>query len=319
MMVCRFAISRRDAMRFLMDLRCWLVVGSMALAAVISDSTSVAEDASPRLATVNKHAISQRDIDLELLVSGVREATEGEREAALERVIDRTLVADFIATKGADPLAEDVEERVLYVRTGIEGGGETVEAVLGKLNLTEEDVRHFARSSVSWKAYVRRTVTGPEIREHFEQHRERFDGTRVRIRQIVRTIPSRETPTEWVEAEKLLADLRSQIESGKIEFAAAAMAQSQSPAAKSGGDLGFIRYQGDVPAPVAAAAFALPVGETSQPLRSSVGVHLVQVTERQPGDLSLEDVRPFILQELGQQLWVKTVKTLRQKAKITRR
>jgi len=205
------------------------------------------------------------------------------------------------------------------VRTGIEGGGETVEAVLGKLNLTEEDVRHFARSSVSWKAYVRRTVTGPEIREHFEQHRERFDGTRVRIRQIVRTIPSRETPTEWVEAEKLLADLRSQIESGKIEFAAAAMAQSQSPAAKSGGDLGFIRYQGDVPAPVAAAAFALPVGETSQPLRSSVGVHLVQVTERQPGDLSLEDVRPFILQELGQQLWVKTVKTLRQKAKITRR
>lgn len=303
-------------MRVMSDLRCWMVFGIIVSAGAISGTLSVAEDVSPRLARVNKHSISQRDIDLELLVSGAREATDAERKAALERVIDRTLVVDFVATKGADPLAEDVENLVQSVRRGIEGGGETVEAVLGKLKLTEDDVRQVARASVSWKAFVRRTVTELQIREHFEQHREEFDGTRVRIRQIVRTIPPAGSPAEWDEAEKLLTDLRSHIEAGQVEFVAAATAHSHSPNAKSGGDVGFIRFRGDVPAAVATAAFALPVGETSRPIRSSVGVHLVQVMERQPGDLSLEDTRPSILNELGEQLWVKTVQELRKKARI---
>ena len=74
----------------------------------------------------------------------------------------------------------------------------------------------------------------------------------------------------------------------------------------------------DVPAPVSAAAFALKPGELSAPIRSTLGVHLVQVTARQPGELSLEDARPAIVQVLGEQLWVQTVKTLRAKAKITK-
>ena len=296
--------------------------GAMALAVIailVSYGAAChAEAPSPRLATVNGHPVWQRDVDLELLLSSSRQPTPTDRVAALERVIDRTLVANFVATKGADPLAEDVENRIQFIRKGIESGGDTVEAVLGRLKLTEADVRQAAQLSVSWEAYLGRTIKEQELRDHFDSHREQFDGTKIRIRQIVRTIPASGTPAEWDEAQKLLTGLQQQIKAGKIEFAAAAAAHSTGPSSKQGGDIGLIGFHGGVPAPVAVAAFALKVGEVSPPIRSVVGVHLVQTTERIAGELSLEDARPAVHSVLGEQLWAKTVKTLRAKAKIVR-
>lgn len=285
---------------------------------VVCRSACFADAPSPRLATVNGQAVTQRDVDLERLLSGSRPATPVEQAAALERAIDRALVTKFIAAKGADPLAEDVEKLVQFVRTGIESGGDTVETVLAKIQLTEDDVRQSARTSVGWQAYVRRTIKEQEIRESFETHREQLDGTQVRISQIVRSIAAPGTPEEWTQAEKLLADVRQQITAGTIEFSAAAATHSTSPTAKIGGDVGFIRFQGGVPAPVAAAAFSLKVGEVSAPVRSLVGVHLVLATERLPGELSLEDARPAVLRILGDELWKTTVDSLRAKAKIVK-
>ena len=290
------------------------------VAAILTGSGTVCRAQAPaaRLATVNSHPVFQREVDLELLLSRSRQPTPADQIAALERVIDRTLVAKFVATKGADPLAEDVENLLQILRHGIESGGDTFEAVLGRLKLTEADVRLVAQLSVSWQAYVSRTLTETEIRDYFETHREQFDGTKVRVSQIVRTVPITGTPAEWEAAEKLLTDLYQQIQAGKIEFAAAAAAHSMSPSGKNGGDVGIIGFDGGVLRPVAAAAFSQKVGEVSRPVRSSVGVHLVKTTERIPGELSLEDARPAVLSALGEELWVKTVKTLRAKAKITR-
>ena len=273
---------------------------------------------SPRLAVVNGQSVLQRDVDLELLLSGIQQPTPAARDTALERVIDRTLVAKFVATKGTDPLAEDVENLVQFVIKGIESGGDSVESVLGKLHLTEGDVRQAARISVSWKAYVGRTLTETEIREHFESNRAQFDGTKVRLRQIVRTIPPSGTPDEWKAAEKLLTDLQQQITTGKLEFGAAAATHSMAPSATEGGEVGLIGFRGDVPVILAGVAFSLQPGEISPPVHSPLGVHLLQVTERLPGELSLEDARPAVVDVLSEQLWDKTVKGLRGKAKIVK-
>ncbi len=298
---------------------CRSVVWGCLLAVILGSSASGrADEPAHRLATVNGHAIQPRDVELELLVTGTRTPQSSDRDAALERVIDRTLIAHFVASKGADPLAEDVENLVQLVRKGIESGGDTVDVVLGKLKLTEDDVRKSAHESLSWQAYVRRTVKEEALRTRFQAHPEQFNGTQVRISQIVLTIPATGTPADWATAEMRLSDLRQEIESKKLDFAAAAAAHSQSPSGKQGGDVGFIRFQGDVPAAVAAAAFALKPGEMSQLVRSTLGVHLVRVTEIKPGELSLEDARPQLLRVLGEELWVTTVQTLRKKAKIVK-
>jgi peptidyl-prolyl cis-trans isomerase C len=65
-------------------------------------------------------------------------------------------------------------------------------------------------------------------------------------------------------------------------------------------------------------AFALKTGDVSQPIESPFGVHLITVTDRKPGDLSLEDVRGKVLDVLSKELWDKTVAELRTQAKIER-
>jgi parvulin-like peptidyl-prolyl isomerase len=99
-------------------------------------------------------------------------------------------------------------------------------------------------------------------------------------------------------------------------FAEAARQHSTSPSARQGGDLGYFRFQGRMPAAIAAVAFALPVGEISQPFRSSFGAHLVTVTDRKPGDLSLEDVRADVLEAVSRALWDDQVRQERAGAAI---
>lgn len=274
------------------------------------------EDLSKTLATINGLAVTQKQLDLELLISGGRSPTEADRKAALDRVIDRTLVAQMLAGSQTDVLAEDVENLLQATRAAVESGDDTLEAVLGRLKLTEDDLRAAFRISVAWQAHVRKTVSDSQLRSYFEKQRPRFDGTEIRLRQIVRVLKTSASDSEWSAAEMKIADLRKQISADDLKFDSAAREFSQSPTAASGGDLGFVKSRGQVPAAVSLVAFGLKVGELSPPIRSAVGVHLVEVTEIRAGELSLEDARPELLRELGDELWRSTVKSLRAKAKI---
>jgi parvulin-like peptidyl-prolyl isomerase len=75
---------------------------------------------------------------------------------------------------------------------------------------------------------------------------------------------------------------------------------------------------GRLPEEVTLAALGLRPGQLAGPLSSAFGLHLIQVTERQPGQLSLEDARPQILERLSAQLWRDTVSKERATANITK-
>lgn len=290
---------------------CLLVVG-------VLTGFAFADDPNQSIATVNSHTIQQRDVDLELLISGNLSPTPSDREAALKRVIDRRLIMQSlkINPRGKDPLTDDIEGLVNYIHQGIESGGDTVEVVLGKLKLTEDDIRRAATDSVHWQSYVRRTVTDQQLRAYFDSHRAEFDGTRVRVRQIVRIAPPGNESSERKAAIELLTNLRQQLVAETLEFSDAARTHSQSPSGQQGGEVGLIQFRGDLPPEVAAAALKLKIDEFSQPIESAFGVHLIQVTERLPGELSLEDVRPAILREIEVVMWAEKATTLRRNAKI---
>lgn len=274
-------------------------------------------DGGKKVATVNGQSILARDVELELLISRKKTPTAEDRSTALERVIDRTLINRFLQKQNTKPLDEDVENLVERTRTGVQSGGETLDAVLSRLKLSENDLRAVAKAAVAWESYVLRTITQKELETLYESRKSQFDGTKVHVRQIVLKMPEDAESSNIEAAIKLLEAVRAQITAGQLDFVAAAQKHSDSPSAKDGGDIGFVRYHGDLPSSVAEAVFALKDGEISSPVRSGVGLHLIQVVERKPGELSLEDARPELLRILGEQLWKKTVTELRSKAKIT--
>src|SRR5690606_728337 len=95
-----------------------------------------------------------------------------------------------------------------------------------------------------------------------------------------------------------------------------AESHSEAPSRDAGGDVGFFAYRGTMPSAFSEAVFRLKTGEVSEPFRTPYGMHLATVTERKPGELSLEDARQRVLNHLAGELWDKIVAQRRLNATI---
>lgn len=107
-------------------------------------------------------------------------------------------------------------------------------------------------------------------------------------------------PTDLVpEAEALrrLRQIRERVANGSAEFADMARQYSMDGSAARGGDLGWV-YPGDTVPDFERAMDALKPGETSEPVRTEFGFHLIQALERRTDTASPERIRAAARQAL---------------------
>ena len=112
--------------------------------------------------------------------------------------------------------------------------------------------------------------------------------------------------------------MREEILNKKRHFALTAKEFSQGPTKAQGGDLDwFPHIKGVLPEPLLQTAFSLPPGQISEVLESELGLHILKVIERKPGEPSdfakiKEEVRQLCIEEMQQVV----LQQLRQRAKI---
>lgn len=272
------------------------------------------------LARVNGEPITGADLQFMLLSRGIPEDRREDadvRRRLLERLIDRQLMRAYLKDRHAKPDSTELESRLARIRKTILETGNDPQATLAQLGLTEEKLRREVALPLAWRTYFFRVVTEKRLREFFEEHREQFDGTKVRARQIFLDVDTGNTARVQAAIEKL-GQIRADIAAGSPTFAEAARRHSEAPTAADGGDVGFFAYHGDMPEEFSRVAFSLQDGEISDPFVTPFGVHLVQVTDRKPGNLSLEDARPKVVGRLSEKLWNETVRDQRAQADIER-
>lgn len=121
-------------------------------------------------------------------------------------------------------------------------------------------------------------VSESEIRAYYDGNQDAFARpatARLSIAALSKSAASADTAAARARA----AELRAQIVGG-ADFAEIAGRESADPGSRAqGGDLGTFG-RGQMVPEFDAAAFALPVGEVSQPIRTAFGYHLIQVQER---------------------------------------
>lgn len=290
---------------------------SLASAAFSADEAYQALTNDAVLVTVNRQPITQGDLEFELLWRRVPEEQQPTfRARFVDELIDQQLLRAFLRQRRVEVPDELVDQQVEQLRQLVASGDDDFDEVIRRLGFTEATLREHLKLPLAWGVYRNRVVTEGQLREFFEERRAEFDGTRVRASQIVIAVPKEAGEEEWRAAEETLGRARREIAAGEVEFGEAARKYSTSPSREKGGDLGYFTFHGAVPAAVATSAFALSVNELSQPVRSEFGVHLLKVTDRIAGQLSLEDVRAGVLNQLSQQMWDAEAKRLREKADI---
>lgn len=114
------------------------------------------------------------------------------------------------------------------------------------------------------------------LRNRFEAE---LPGGRIRARHILLQFPEGASEAQVDSVRALAAALRSRIQQGE-DFEALAREYSQDAGtAAAGGDLGTFGRNEMVP-PFEEAAFALPVGDLSEVVETTFGLHLIRVDER---------------------------------------
>jgi parvulin-like peptidyl-prolyl isomerase len=263
----------------------WVVAG-IGLALLVAAGAAVwwARRAPAVAATVNGEPIYTAEVDRYVREIGRRLGVDFSRgEAArqrpqvarsvLDQLIERALILQEARRTGRLATDAEVDRRVgeLAARFRTQ---EEFEQALAREGISRTELRERLRFELTVQRMLD-ALPAPQVREqearaYFQAHRELFDEPeRVRVRHIL-------LRTE-AEARVALARLRA----GE-PFDRLARELSQDPASRErGGDLGVVAPGQTVPE-FEQVAFSLQPGQLSDPVRTSFGYHVVQVTQRLP-------------------------------------
>jgi parvulin-like peptidyl-prolyl isomerase len=223
----------------------------------------------------------QREFDRAYGKQKLREEQQkAELARARDQVIDRRLVLRRLVRTGKSASTADVEQAFARLMKQLADQNIKPAEHYERLGTSEAEVRQQLVWTLSWQKYLAETLTDESVARYFERNRREFDGTQLRVSQILLPAPG-EKATE----------IRAAVVEGKLSFSEAAKQYSRGPSAKAGGDIGWIERHQPMPEAFSKAAFSLEVGELSPPVTTPLGVHLIQVTEAKPGERTWQEAR----------------------------
>jgi len=163
------------------------------------------------------------------------------------------------------------------------------DAAVSESELREEFTRQTGRAVAEYVGVTLSDLTlavqptDEEIAAYYAAHPDEFaEPKRVNVQLVQLAIEPSEADDN--EVRTMAGEVRQEILSGEIDFARAAALYSEDEGSKAnGGDLGSFDRARMVPE-FTTAAFALPIGEISEPVKTQFGYHLIEVLERPAAD-----------------------------------
>jgi parvulin-like peptidyl-prolyl isomerase len=157
------------------------------------------------------------------------------------------------------------------------------------------------------------------MQAYYDQHKNEYQQVRARhilIRMQGSRVPLKPNQKDLTEAEALAKtqDLRKRIEGGE-DFAAIAKTESDDTGSgAAGGDLGAFS-RGQMVGPFEEAAFSLPKGQLSEPVKTPFGYHLIQVEEQV--EKKFEEVKLEIEQKIKPDMAKQAIEAIKKQTPLT--
>jgi peptidyl-prolyl cis-trans isomerase SurA len=281
-----------------------VALAAVLLAAVGAGSAALAESPDDVLVRVGSDAIVRGQFEA---ILARFPAASGDQRQRQEAAVVEQLVEDRLLRAELDRLAivvgsDELEARLAQFRQQLAARGVRFEAFLVQSGRDERSIRDQMLTELRVEKYVQPRLTAEALAETFEKNHRDLDGTRLRVSHI---LLRPETLRGDDAVDKCLAEaeeIRRRIMLGNRSFEDAALMSSAGPSRRRGGDLGWITREAPLVDAFARQAFLLAKGEVSRPFVTPFGVHVIKVTDVEPGTVSMDTVRPRV-----QQLLVKSL------------
>ena len=211
------------------------------------------------------------------------------RERVLERLIDQEIRRQRAARLGIVVDATSVNRAIERVARGNNMDALQFRRTLQAQGFDYERFRRSIEQELLLQRLVERDVE-PRVRVSAREVDDYVDALgndaaaqrRHRIRHLFVAVPASAPAGELAAASSRAEAIVARLRAGE-DFAAVAAAESDGARALQGGDLGW-RTRQEVPEFLRGALDRLEVGQISEPLRSSDGLHVIRVDEREDAD-----------------------------------
>ena len=266
-----------------------------------SDSEDDSEAGVEVIATVGNVRLTRADLEMALRRrSGGRQVPADQQERfvgqAVSELVEQALLRGEIARRRVEVTDEEINDRVAQLSAELSTQQSSLNVFLAAAGLDLDGLREQMRFDIAVPKLIMPMITEDHIRQVTALHRYDFDGTRMRASHIILR-PDASAGPEAVAAMLSRAEkIRAGILAEEMTFAEAAERYSAGPSRQRGGDLGFLPRHGLLAEEFSSQVFKLIKGEVSKPFVTPYGVHLVMVTDVDPGTVEPEAFR----QQIGQ-------------------
>ncbi len=213
-------------------------------------------------------------------------------------------------------MAEQIARMKMLASEARKRGLDKEAATQAKMRFQEDNLL----AAATYEDMVQKTkIDDAALQAYYNEHKNEYENVTARhilIKFKGSPVPAREGKPELTEEQALakVQDIKKQLAGGG-DFAAIAKAESDDTGSGvNGGELGTFGHNQMVPE-FEAAAFKLPVGQVSDPIKTQFGYHLIRVDKRDTKPL--DQVRTEISDKMKPEAAKKAVDDLRKTAQIT--
>ena len=262
-------------------------------------------------AIVNDEVITEADVgsQVDTLLHGPR--SEGEeppdpvqlKQMMLQRLIEHRLILQEAKRAKVSVSPEDIEKRVEALSHRYDSE-ETWEQAMAASGVSPEQLKERVREDLLIKRVIETqvratiTVSPQEVAQRLSAQPELVKpGDRTRVSHLLIRITDNRSEDA---ARAQIQDIRRQLLHG-ADFSTIAQRSSEDSHAKDGGAMGWVAH-GELLPELDQALVRLNVGELSEPIKTSLGFHLLKVEERRPAAvLSAMEANQAVFERLYQE------------------
>lgn len=252
------------------------------------------------IATVNDEKILRKDFDRRLNVFRRmnQDVTSIIKMQVVNQLTKKVLLKQFIDEQDISVSNEEVQAELekikFFLQNNPKNADKPLEEILETQGSSLSELEEEVSRALALSKYLENSVSDSDKRSYFDANKDAFNGARVKASHILIDTRNMKTDAEREEAKKMIEVVKMEIDKG-ADFAEMAKKYSNCPSAEKGGDIGFFQRKGSIVEDFAKVAFAMEVGEVSEPVKTQFGYHIIKVTEKEEGkDVSYEDVSDMV-------------------------